>query len=119
MTTPKTTAKKATTGKRAPAKQAAAERATTKKATAKKTPAKGGAKKLSALDAAAKVLGEATEPLNTKEMIERMSAQGYWKSPGGQTPHATLYSAIAREIDKKGDDARFQKTERGRFTLKQ
>ena len=106
-TAKKTTTKKATSGKRAPAKKAAA----------KKTPAKATEKKLSAIDAAAKVLGESKEPLNTKEMIEAMSAKEYWTSPGGKTPHATLYSAILREIQKKGDDARFCKVERGRFTL--
>jgi len=35
-------------------------------------------------------------------MIEAMEAQGDWKSPGGKTPHATLYSAIIREIATKG-----------------
>jgi hypothetical protein len=73
---------------------------------------------VSALDAAAKVLGEAKEPMNTKQMIEQMAAKRYWTSPGGKTPHATLYSAILREIDTKGSDARFKKTERGMFALK-
>ena len=72
-------------------------------------------KKLSALDAAAKVLAEAGEPLNCRQMIEQMAAKGLWTSPGGQTPSATLYSAILRELEKKGKDARFQKTERGKF----
>ena len=122
MTTKKTTTKKATTkkttsGKRAPAKKAPVKATTAKKAAAKKTPAKATEKKLSAIDAAAKVLGESKEPLNTKEMVEAMSAKKYWISPGGKTPHATLYSAILREIQKKGDDARFRKVERGRFTL--
>ncbi len=118
MATKKTTTKKATAGKRAPAKKADPAKGTTaKKATAKKTPAKATEKKLSAIDAAAQVLGESKEPLNTKEMVEAMSAKKYWTSPGGKTPHATLYSAILREIQKKGDDARFQKVERGRFTL--
>ena len=118
MATKKTTTKKATSGKRAPAKKAdSAKDTTAKKATAKKTPAKATEKKLSAIDAAAQVLGESKEPLNTKEMVEAMSAKKYWTSPGGKTPHATLYSAILREIQKKGDDARFQKVERGRFTL--
>ena len=48
--------------------------------------------KLSQLDAAAKVLAEAGEPMNTKAMVEKMEAKGYWKSPGGKTPSATLYS---------------------------
>ena len=74
--------------------------------------------KASALDAAARVLAEAKEPLTTKQMIEAMAAKGYWTSPSGKTPHATLYSAIIREISVKGKDARFQKTERGHFTVK-
>jgi hypothetical protein len=73
--------------------------------------------RLSALDAAAKVLGESAEPLNTKQMVDTMSAKGYWTSPGGKTPHATLYSAILREIATKGNEARFKKTERGHFTI--
>jgi hypothetical protein len=72
-------------------------------------------KKTSALDAAAQVLAEAKEPMNTRQMIEVMAAKKLWTSPGGATPHATLYSAILREINEKGKDARFTKTERGKF----
>ena len=70
--------------------------------------------KLSALDAAAKVL-ETSGALNCKELIAEMATQGLWTSPGGKTPHATLYSAILREITTKGDESRFVKAERGRF----
>jgi hypothetical protein len=63
------------------------------------------------------VLGESKEPLASKQMIEAMAAKGYWTSPGGKTPHATLYSAILREINVKGNDSRFRKTDRGHFTL--
>jgi hypothetical protein len=73
---------------------------------------------VSALDAAAKVLAEAGEPMTTKRMIEAMAAKSYWTSPGGATPHATLYSALLREINTKGKDARFVKTERGKFAVK-
>ena len=69
--------------------------------------------KLSCIDAAAKVLGEKKEPMTTKEMIEAMAAKGYWSSPNGQTPAATLYSAILREIKTKGKEARFEKSEKG------
>jgi hypothetical protein len=72
-------------------------------------------KKLSAMDAAAKLLAETGEPMNCQEMIKAMSEKGYWTSPGGQTPHATLYSAISRELKTKGAEARFRKTERGKF----
>src|SRR5215470_13873132 len=73
-------------------------------------------KKTSALDAAARVLVEAKEPMNCQELIKAMADKGYWTSPGGKTPWATLYSALTREIDKKGKDARFKKAERGKFT---
>jgi len=72
-------------------------------------------KRMSGLDAAAKVLEEAGQPMTAKEMVEAAEAKGYWKSPGGKTPHATLYSAIIREIGTKGAEARFRKTERGKF----
>ena len=85
-----------------------------------KTDAENGEDKtsLSQLDAAAKVLGEATEPLTTKEMVEAMTTKGYWTSPGGKTPHATLYSAILRELQSKGETGRFIKTDRGHFKLR-
>jgi hypothetical protein len=71
--------------------------------------------KLSALDAAAKVLAETGQPLTTQDMIKAMAEKGYWSSPGGKTPAATLYSAILRELATKGDAARFVKTDRGKF----
>ena len=74
-------------------------------------------KKVSALDAAAQVLGASKEPMNTKAMIEAMATKGLWSSPGGKTPHATLYSAIIREISVKGKESRFKKTDRGNFAF--
>jgi len=56
--------------------------------------------------------------LNAKQMIEAMAEKKLWTSPGGKTPHQTLYSAILTEIRKKGEDARFVKTERGKFAAK-
>ncbi len=72
-------------------------------------------KKLSAIDAAAKVLAESKTAMTTKEMIDAMAQQKLWTSPGGKTPAQTLYSAILREIATKGKEARFAKTERGKF----
>ena len=74
-------------------------------------------KNLSALDAAAKVLREAAKPMTTREMIEAMAKEGYWTSPKGLTPAATLYSAILRQISSKGTASRFVKTARGHFSL--
>ena len=75
-------------------------------------------KKLSAIDAAAQLLAKSGEQMSTRQMIEAMAAKGLGTSPGGKTPHATLYSAILREINEKGKDSRFTKTERGKFTAK-
>jgi hypothetical protein len=108
------TKKKTTTRKRS---ASGTTKGGAKKPAAKSTK-KPRAKKTSALDAAAKVLGESKSPMTTREMIDAMAAKGYWKSPGGKTPERTLYSAILREIVTKGKDARFKKSERGKFTLK-
>ncbi len=95
---------------------------TTVKKTATKKPVRakaaksGGNGKLSGLDAAAQILAKAEEPMGCKAIVELAIGSGLW-SPGGKTPHATLYAAVIREIAKKGKDARFKKVERGRFQL--
>jgi hypothetical protein len=87
-----------------------------KKPRARKPKVEGDApQKISALDAAAKILGEEMRPMSTKELIGFMAAKGYWTSPGGKTPAATLYSAILREMETKGDAARFEKVGKGQF----
>jgi hypothetical protein len=63
----------------------------------------------SALNAAARILAETEAAMNCQELIAVMAKKGYWTSPAGRTPQATLYSAIAREIKTKGADARFRK----------
>jgi hypothetical protein len=71
-------------------------------------------KKASGLDAAFEVLKKAKEPMASKDIVEKMLADGMW-STDGKTPHATIYAAMVREIQSKGKDARFIKIERGRF----
>jgi HB1, ASXL, restriction endonuclease HTH domain len=90
---------------------------TTKAPKAKKTKQPKD-KKLSAIDAAAQVLASAKEPMNAKELIEAMATKALWTSPGGKTPHATLFSAIIREISVKGKESRFVKAGRGKFAAK-
>ena len=84
----------------------------------RRAPAAPKGKKVSALDAAAKVLAEEGRPMSCQELIGAMAAKGYWTSPGGQTPSATLYSAILRELATKGDQARFTKVGRGQFAYR-
>ena len=56
--------------------------------------------------------------MTCREMIEAMAIKGYWTSPGGKTPAATLYSAILKETRTRGVQARFAKADRGRFALR-
>jgi hypothetical protein len=119
MSPKKTTKRSATAPNRAKSPKAAKTVQKTVQATTKAQKSKpaGSPKpqKLSALDAAAQVLAASKEPMTTKQMIEAMASRGLWTSPGGKTPHATLYSAILREIGTKGKEARFKKTDRGHF----
>ena len=73
--------------------------------------------KLSALGAAARVLRESQQAMTCPELIAAMAARGYWTSPAGKTPQATLHAALTREITSKQDQSRFRKTERGKFAL--
>jgi hypothetical protein len=75
-------------------------------------------KKLSALDAAVRVLRETGQAMSCPELIAQMAAKGYWSSPKGKTPSATLYAALTREIQLKGKAARFVKTGPGRFAYR-
>ncbi len=79
---------------------------------------RGKAKRPSLINAAAQVLAEADEPLGARDMVERAIERGLWTPGAGKTPQATLYSAILREINDKGEASRFVKTERGRFTVR-
>jgi len=102
------------------AKRGAGTKAKTPKAVgAAKPPKAKREKRTSALDAAAQVLKGAKEPMNARALIAAIQAQKLWSPPkAGKTPHATLYSAMLREIQKKGREARFVKAERGHFTLR-
>ncbi|HLN28571.1 MAG TPA: HTH domain-containing protein [Gemmataceae bacterium] len=96
----------------------AGQKLETGKAAPKRQPtAVENAKKLSALAAAARVLSESGQALTCQELIAAMAAKGYWTSPAGKTPAATLYAALTREIQTKKEASRFQKTERGKFAL--
>ena len=105
----------ATTTQAAPTPETLPTTESPAKAKASRAKAEPKPKKVSALDAAAKVLGEQGKPMTSQEMIDEMSRKKYWTSPNGATPQATLYAAIMREIKVKGKDARFVKTERGKF----
>ena len=75
------------------------------------------AKKLSLLDAAAKVL-ETEAPLNAKELVAKAVAAGLWIPTAAKTPEQSLYSAIFREITGK-ENPRFKRSsvKKGSFEL--
>jgi hypothetical protein len=95
--------------------KAAAEPGAGKQKKARRQKKAKGEKKMSAIDAAAKLLTETGQAMNCQQLIQTMAEKGLWSSPGGKTPAATLYSSILRELQTKGKDARFKKTERGMF----
>ena len=86
-----------------------------KKAKGKKAGGDKKPKRVTALDAAAQVLAKSDKPMRAQELITAMAEQGLWTSPGGKTPHATLYAAMLREVQNKGEAARFKKVDRGLF----
>ncbi len=96
-------------------------RATKGNAGEKKTPAKAAntkkPRKPSGLDAAAQVLAASGDPMRSKDIVDTMLAKGLW-STKGKTPHATIYAAIIREISQKGNEARFEKVDRGLFQIR-
>jgi hypothetical protein len=63
------------------------------------------------------VLAETKKSMSAAELIAAMTAKGYWTSPAGKTPQATLSAALQREIVVKKDESRFQKTAPGRYAL--
>jgi short subunit dehydrogenase-like uncharacterized protein len=106
--------------KKAAEKPEATLKADAKPKTEKKAKGKpdAGDKKLSAINAAFKVLADGGKAMNCQELIASMTEKGLWTSPGGLTPHATLYSAILRELKAKGGESRFRKIEKGKFAAK-
>ena len=97
-------------GKKAPKEQPAAVEPTAK--VRKKAGRKDGT--MSGLDAAAKILADAKEPMGCTDIVEKALASGMWKTKG-ETPAATIYAAVIREIAAKGKESRFRKAGRGLF----
>ena len=72
---------------------------------------------MTALDAAWQILKDAKTALTCKEIIKRAEKRKYHRS-NGATPHYSLHTALLREIQNKGEKARFIKVGRGLFTVK-
>lgn len=109
----KTTKKPATATKPKPGPAAAPATPAKEKAGTPK-PTNVAPKRMSGLDAAAKVLAEAKAPLGCGEIFDRILKRKLWVTKG-KTPAATLSAAILREVKAKGTESRFKKAGRGLF----
>ena len=73
-------------------------------------------RRMTLLDAAAKVLYDAKKPMQAKAIWQAIVERDLWSTPnGGKTPYATLAATMLREMADKGAAARFVKAGRGLF----
>ena len=77
-------------------------------------PGKEKARKLSLVDAAIQVMRETGKPMTCQEVVDVVLSRKLWHGKS-ETPAATLYSLILRDIQKGGRDAQFKKVGRGHF----
>jgi hypothetical protein len=78
-------------------------------------PKKGGKQGMSALSAAAEVLKGAKDPMNAVDIVAAIQKKGLAPGLKGKTPHATIYAGMITEIAKKGNEARFERVDKGLF----
>ncbi len=72
--------------------------------------------KIPMVEAAYMILSEERSPLHYKEITRRALDRGLISSRGS-TPEQTLRTAISREINKRGEQSRFEKLEGGYYAL--
>lgn len=80
-------------------------------------PVRAPAGSMTMLDAAVRMLREARRPMRLVDLYMEMSSRGYWSSPRGRTPWATLSAAIGTEIRQRGPQSRFVKVDHGLYTV--
>lgn len=69
------------------------------------------------LEAAHRVLVEFGDELSANDIVQVIIQKGFWTTEG-KTPGNTLNAAITRDIKAKGEESRFAKGTRGRFTAR-
>ncbi len=72
---------------------------------------------VSGLEAALIVLRESGEPMNIKQIMEKINERGLAKL-AGKTPGATISAALQRDINSKAENSRFEKAGKGLFRAK-
>ena len=71
---------------------------------------------MEALEAIEAVLHTEGKPLHYREITSRVLNQGLWHSEG-KTPEASINSMLAVDIQERGAESRFRRTDRGVFDL--
>ena len=69
------------------------------------------------LEAALIVLRESSEPMNIKQIMEKINERGLAKL-AGKTPSATISAAIQRDIILRKEESRFTKAGKGLFAAR-
>jgi hypothetical protein len=85
--------------------------------TPKKESSSISSRRLGAMGAAIKVLEEIGKPMTAEQLIQKMSSKGYWMSHARQ-PAQSLKTHMLREIQRKGEAARFQRVGKLKFKLR-
>mgnify|MGYP000997464826 CR=1 FL=1 len=92
-------------------KKAGTKNARKQEKTVKESKAKNGKPKAAGRELPSERMGV---PPTTPDVDVKVAAA----EAEGKTPASTVYAAILREIQKKGDASRFVKAERGKFKIK-
>ena len=89
-----------------------AERAAAKAAKTPKTPEVAKEpRKPGILAIAADILAKTKKAMTAKEIVDHALENKMWET-NGATPGATLYSALIRDVAKKGSESRFMRAEK-------
>ena len=73
--------------------------------------------RMNLLDATQLVLAESKKAMTTREIVAACAKRQYWVS-NAATPWQTLNAALNRDIQASGTQSRFQKNERGLYSLR-
>lgn len=72
---------------------------------------------MTVMEAIARVLNEAGEPLHYQEIARRAIEQGYWVTEG-KTPQDTVSAQLSTDIKRKGEKSLFYKASPGIYALR-
>jgi restriction system protein len=72
---------------------------------------------MNSLDAAEQVLVESGVPVHYRDITKRILERGLWTTKG-KTPEATVAANLSVDIQRHGDQSRFQRTGKGIYALR-